>query len=57
MSIIEPEEVSEALAVPPAWKLVAYLCIGYPAHDSETAELERVGWQSRTSAGERFFVR
>ena len=57
VSILEPEEVSEALAVPPAWKLVAYLCIGYPAHDSETPELERVGWQSRTSAGERFFVR
>lgn len=57
VSIIEPETVTTALAVPEAWKLVSYLCIGYPAHDSEMPELERVGWQARTTAGERFFVR
>ncbi|EON33809.1 MULTISPECIES: 5,6-dimethylbenzimidazole synthase [Gordonia] len=57
VSIIEPDRVTAALAVPSAWKLVAYLCIGYPAHDSETPELERVGWQARTASEERHFVR
>lgn len=57
VSIIEPDRVTAALDVPSSWKLVAYLCIGYPAHDAETPELERVGWQSRTKSEERFFVR
>lgn len=57
VSIIEPDRVTTALDVPSSWKLVAYLCIGNPAHDSETPELERVGWQSRTGSQERFFVR
>ncbi|AFR48663.1 5,6-dimethylbenzimidazole synthase [Gordonia sp. KTR9] len=57
VSIIEPDRVTAALALPSAWKLVAYLCIGYPAHDSETPELERVGWQARTASEGRHFVR
>ncbi|WP_238419092.1 5,6-dimethylbenzimidazole synthase [Gordonia sp. 'Campus'] len=57
VSILEPAEVTAALDVPSTWKLVAYLCIGYPARETDTPELERAGWQFRTSAEERLFVR
>ncbi len=35
VSILEPGEVTAALAVPSAWKLVAYLCVGYPEHEND----------------------
>jgi len=50
VSICSPDRVNEILAAPPAWKLVAYLCIGYPAAESDTPELEREGWQTRNPA-------
>ena len=31
----------------PRWKLVAYLCIGWPAEEHLDPELERHGWQER----------
>lgn len=46
VSILEPSEVVRALGVPEAWKLIAYLCVGYPLHVSETPELLRAGWES-----------
>jgi 5,6-dimethylbenzimidazole synthase len=46
VSILDPVAVRDALAVPPTWELVAYLCIGYPAAESATPELARTGWQS-----------
>ncbi|WP_439032641.1 5,6-dimethylbenzimidazole synthase [Gordonia terrae] len=57
VSIIDPDEVAAALDVPASWGLVAYLCIGYPELDADVPELERVGWQSRTAAEQRHFVR
>jgi len=48
VSIIEPDTVTEALDVPASWRLVAYLCIGWPAEDHLDPELERHGWQQRT---------
>jgi len=47
VSILDPEAVAEALDVPPGWRLVAYLCIGYPTDHSDTPELERAGWERR----------
>ncbi|MGI4954390.1 MAG: 5,6-dimethylbenzimidazole synthase [Janthinobacterium lividum] len=51
VSILEPDAVLLALDLPASWRLVAYLCLGYPAEESELPELERLGWeQRRTSA-------
>ncbi|WP_420862139.1 5,6-dimethylbenzimidazole synthase [Algirhabdus cladophorae] len=45
VSILDPAEVDAALGVPDDWMLSAYLCLGYPAFDSETPELVETGWQ------------
>lgn len=46
VSILEPELVTQTLDVPEEWRLVAYLCVGYPENESETPELARAGWES-----------
>jgi 5,6-dimethylbenzimidazole synthase len=46
VSILDPGDVCRALAVPPAWKLVAYLCVGRPQEDHLDPELERHDWQA-----------
>ncbi|MFT3662415.1 MAG: 5,6-dimethylbenzimidazole synthase [Gordonia sp. (in: high G+C Gram-positive bacteria)] len=57
VSIIDPARVHAALDVPDDWRLVAYLCLGYPAAASEVPELETVGWQARTDAARRRLTR
>lgn len=47
VSILEPELVTRTLDVPPEWKLIAYLCVGYPVEENDAPELERAGWESR----------
>ena len=47
VSILDPREVVRALAVPPAWELVAYLCLGYPEEEHLDPELERHRWEAR----------
>ncbi|MFN3625539.1 MAG: 5,6-dimethylbenzimidazole synthase [Hyphomicrobium sp.] len=51
VSILEPDVVAKALDVPSSWKLVAYLCIGWPAEEHIDPELERHGWQQRIDMG------
>ncbi len=51
VSILDPGEVGRVLEMPPTWKLIAYLCIGWPEEEHLDPELERHGWQRRTSAG------
>ena len=51
VSILEPDTVCETLAVPCAWSLVAYLCVGFPVEEHEDPELVRHGWQQRLGAG------
>jgi 5,6-dimethylbenzimidazole synthase len=57
VSIIDPAEVAQALDVPGSWRLIAYLCIGYPQEEHDDPELERAGWQARQGLGERLFRR
>lgn len=57
VSIIDPQEVAQALDVPDSWRLIAYLCIGYPQEEHNDPELERAGWQARQGLGERLFRR
>jgi 5,6-dimethylbenzimidazole synthase len=49
VSILAPEEIGKVLDVPAAWRLISYLCVGWPLEEHEVPELERAGWQSRTS--------
>lgn len=50
VSILDPDEVSRALDVPETWKLVAYLCLGWPVEEHLDPELERAGWERRAAA-------
>ncbi len=47
ISILDPAEVARLLAVPPAWHLVGYLCVGWPEEAHDDPELVRHGWQGR----------
>jgi 5,6-dimethylbenzimidazole synthase len=51
VSILDPELVTEALAMPASWQFVAYLCVGWPEEEHLDPELERFGWQARGDAG------
>jgi 5,6-dimethylbenzimidazole synthase len=51
VSILDPDRVKRDLGVPPAWKFIAYLCIGWPEEEHLDPELERFGWQARTDTG------
>jgi 5,6-dimethylbenzimidazole synthase len=56
VSILDPSRVSAALGTPESWKLVAYLCIGWPEEEHLDPELERFGWQLRGDAGRKVKV-
>ena len=50
VTILTPSRVASILSVPNEWRFIGYLCIGYPAQNSETPELEQEGWETRKSA-------
>jgi 5,6-dimethylbenzimidazole synthase len=45
VSILDPSEVKKILDIPSAWKLIAYLCIGYPEEEHLDPELARHNWE------------
>ncbi len=45
VSILDPVKINHDLSVAKDWKLIAYLCIGYPIDDSSTPELLRRRWE------------
>lgn len=47
VSILDPIRLKRDLDVPESWRLVAYLCLGYPAQEHVVPELVRTGWQGR----------
>jgi len=57
VSILEPDIVAKTLDAPGAWRLTAYLCVGWPAEESETPALERAGWQRRLALEDVTFRR
>ncbi len=57
VSILDPGEITRALGVPAAWKLIAYLCIGRPAEEHLDPELERHHWEHRHYIGDVVFTR
>ena len=50
ISILDPIMLCRDLDIPSDWKLVAYLCIGYPEDVSDTPELETRGWERRAES-------
>jgi len=50
VSILNPAEVRRILEVPPAWRLIGYLCLGYPEAEQTQPELEIEGWERRSGA-------
>lgn len=44
VSILDPKGVTAVAQAPDTWRLIAYLCIGYPTNTAETPELLRRGW-------------
>lgn len=57
VSILDPSRLGRDLAVPEDWRLIAYLCLGYPEEEHEDAELERAGWEVREHATDRILTR
>ena len=57
VSILDPDEVTRVLDVPATWRLVAYLCLGWPEETHLDPELERAGWQAREAASRRTLLR
>jgi 5,6-dimethylbenzimidazole synthase len=57
VSILDPAAVALALDVPRDWRLIGYLCIGYPQAEDDRPELERVGWERRRPPGDHIVRR
>ena len=49
--------MNAALDAPKPWRLIAYLCIGYPMEEHTDPELERAGWQDRVDPAAFLFRR
>lgn len=47
VSILDADQLSRDLNTPDSWKLIGYLCVGYPETAENTPELERAGWETR----------
>ena len=47
VSILDPARMIENSAVPPQWKFIGYFCLGYPAAQDDTPELQKSGWEQR----------
>jgi 5,6-dimethylbenzimidazole synthase len=57
VSILDPAPVTTALDVPRSWRFIAHLCLGWPEEEHAVPELERCGWQARTSLGRTILIR
>lgn len=50
VSILDPARLARDLNTPDGWRLIGYLCVGWPETTDETPELERVGWEQRAGS-------
>lgn len=58
VSILRPEVMPELLSVDADWRLIAYLCVGYPIEPvNEVPQLESAGWETRDKGPSRWLVR
>ena len=45
VSIIDPQKTTDILDVPNNWRLIGYMCLGYPIEEHTDPELIRAGWE------------
>lgn len=57
LSILDPADLNDIVDVDPAWRFIAYLCVGWPEEEHVDPELVRHGWQDRTDAGRTILQR
>ena len=57
VSILDPTRLGAELEVPDSWRLIAYLCLGWPEEEHADAELERAGWEDRLGVDNRILTR
>src|ERR1700730_7132331 len=57
VSILDPRQVCRTLDVPAQWKLIAYLCVGFPLEEHLDPELERHHWQEHLAENARLHRR
>ncbi|WP_093454350.1 5,6-dimethylbenzimidazole synthase [Sphingomonas sp. YR710] len=57
VSILDPAAINAIVDVDPAWRFIAYLCVGWPEEEHIDPELARHGWQRRTDAGRTILQR
>lgn len=50
VSILDADRLAADLKIDAGWRLVAYLCIGWPEACDDEPELERAGWEQRSPA-------
>ncbi len=50
VSILDPDQMVRDLDVPEDWRLIGYFCLGWPEAQSDTPELEQVGWECRDAS-------
>ncbi len=50
VSILDPDQMVLDLDVPEDWRLIGYFCLGWPEAQSDTPELEQVGWECRDTS-------
>jgi 5,6-dimethylbenzimidazole synthase len=57
VSILDPLRLARSLDAEPGWKLIAYLCVGFPQEEHLDPELERARWQARLDDASRVLRR
>ena len=57
VSILDPDAVAATLDVPPHWRFIGYLCLGYPAAEDDRPTLQRAGWEERRAPSCRILQR
>jgi len=50
VSILDAGRLARDLDVPADWRLIGYLCIGWPETLADTPELAQIGWERRAPA-------
>lgn len=57
VSILDAASLAATLDVPSSWRLIGYLCLGYPQDASDTPTLQRDGWEARRAPACRILYR
>ncbi len=56
VSIIKPDDLRAALAIPPSIQPIAYLCVGYVSHFFQKPDLEAAGWLPRMPLSDAVWI-